>query len=554
MTIKTFDANRVGGGTFQLEQDSLTGEYKVKEVGFVKLPELKLPEIDQAAYTVPDLTPDDPTGEDPTEPGTGTGGGGSGGGGGGNQQDFTGATQLRNIGKEATGDSANLMNQATTLSSNLSNVDRTSLDQGAIKVEDIRSLESMPKAYQNLVNEYNRHQADVQQRNMTGSADEEQALSDLMYSRELRNQINEMKGTSFVTKEGATITAGRKDSEIIKAAPVISEDLQKFGPITTTGETGVPDMIVQGQPSLPDQNIFSKAKDVVSNTKPVQLMGIGVRAAGKVISGVTDAVLGVTEVDRQRQRNATSFFDNVSSKNYKTRGELGSNTDPGRLAGNPSVDLFAGMNKVSAKGNLEKAGAKRVDTRNNTIERRGIKDKAYADANGLKYDPNGMSADFHRNTKGMEVELNDMRNHNNNENIKSYNKKKDATPINQLNPNEMRNVAETGDSGGDSGGKSIVCTAMYQTTGLQDWSKAMKIWYIYQKRYLSIQHQEGYHKLFKPFVKAMHKSNIVKAIGAHFAKHRTQHLKHVMFNSKPSLLGKIYNKILEPICYWAGRK
>ena len=64
--------------------------------------------------------------------------------------------------------------------------------------------------------EYNRHQSDVQQRNMTGSVNEEQALSDLMYSRELRNQINEMKGTSFVTKEGATITAGRKDPEIIK--------------------------------------------------------------------------------------------------------------------------------------------------------------------------------------------------------------------------------------------------------------------------------------------------------------------------------------------------
>ena len=95
---------------------------------------------------------------------------------------------------------------------------------------------------------------------------------------------------------------------------------------------------------------------------------------------------------------------------------------------------------------------------------------------------------------------------------------------------------------------------MYQTTGLQDWAKAMKIWYIYQKRYLTIQHQEGYHKLFKPFVKGMHKSSIIKAIGAHFAKHRTQHLKHVMFNSKPSLLGKIYNKVLEPICYWAGRK
>jgi hypothetical protein len=111
----------------------------------------------------------------------------------------------------------------------------------------------------------------------------------------------------------------------------------------------------------------------------------------------------------------------------------------------------------------------------------------------------------------------------------------------------------SGGGGPSGGGKSIVCTAMYQTTGLEDWKKAMKIWYIYQKKYLTIQHQEGYHKLFKPFVKGMHKNKIIKAIGAHIAKHRTQHLKHVMFNSKPSLLGKIYNKILEPICYWVGK-
>ena len=118
-----------------------------------------------------------------------------------------------------------------------------------------------------------------------------------------------------------------------------------------------------------------------------------------------------------------------------------------------------------------------------------------------------------------------------------------------------RDVGGGGNDGGGNGGggKSIVCTAMYQTTGLEDWSKAMKIWYIYQKKYLTIEHQEGYHKLFKPFVKGMHKSSIIKAIGAHVARHRTQHLKHVMFNSKPSLLGKIYNKILEPICYFVGK-
>ena len=118
----------------------------------------------------------------------------------------------------------------------------------------------------------------------------------------------------------------------------------------------------------------------------------------------------------------------------------------------------------------------------------------------------------------------------------------------------IRTDIDVADGGAEtSNGKSIVCTAMYQTTGLQDWAKAMKVWYIYQKRHLSDAHQEGYHLLFKPFVKGMHKSKIIRAIGAHVAKHRTQELKHIMFNSKSDTLGKIYNNILEPICYVVGK-
>jgi hypothetical protein len=114
-------------------------------------------------------------------------------------------------------------------------------------------------------------------------------------------------------------------------------------------------------------------------------------------------------------------------------------------------------------------------------------------------------------------------------------------------------VKGAGSAGEGRGGKSIVCTAMYQTTGLQDWKKAMKIWYIYQKKHLTDTHQEGYHWLFKPFVKAMKKSKIVEALGAHVAKHRTQELKHILFNSKSDKLGKVYNMILEPICFIAGK-
>ena len=507
----TFDPNRVGPGTFQLVRDASTGTYSIQEVGFTKLPSLTLPDLTPTTTTptptpTPTPDPDTPDVSQPKLPQVG-------GGGGGDNQDFTTPTTIR------TPD--NQIDQAAQISQSLRAFSPDTAE------EQFRRQATLPAT--------------------TGAFSPDTAPQQFRRQATLP-EVNENlidrgnpTGDSRIVSEEQGLVGGRVPDAIRTGQPAIG--------------MGVPDAVRLGQPALPDtkitniigktQDAISRAQDVISNKKPVQLMGLGVRMAGKAISGVADAVLGVTEVDRQRQRNAESFFNNVSSKNYKTRGELGSSTDPGRLAGDPSVDLFAGMNKVSAKGNLEKAGAKRIDTRRATIARKGIKSAS---------NPNGVSQEFVNNTNNMEKELDDMRRHNNNENIKSAKKK--GVDTSKLNPNEMRNVAETGDPGGDSGGggKSIVCTAMYQTTGLQDWAKAMKIWYIYQKRYLTIQHQEGYHKLFKPFVKAMHKSNIVKAIGAHFAKHRTQHLKHVMFNSKPSLLGKIYNKILEPLCYWAGKK
>ena len=493
MTIKTFDANRVGGGTFQLEQDATTGEYKIKEVGFVKLPELKLPEIDQAAYKTP--TPYIPgTDPDPDTDLPDVGGGGSDGGGGGDQQDFTGMSTYKNIQDQATGGSANLMNQATTFAGQ---------DTG-ITMEKLPStnIQFAQEAYNKAKSNYDI----LSERFKTAGGGTAEDLQNLRIAEDQMKQadniIQDYKmqyATSFPTQ--------------IKAAPVISEDLQKFGPITTTGATGVPDAIVQGQPALPDENIITKSKDIVSNSKPVQLIGAGARIAGKVLKGAATAILGP---ETNSQVHARKYF-NIA----------GTSGQPQRIAGNPAENVFAGAN-ANAK-DLNRVAQKRIDT----IEK-------------------NLAAGKYRDPDKKRQQLKDFK-----EQQANYKKDQRQEAIKRKgldtkNPNEMRQA----DGGADSspGGKSIVCTAMYQTTGLQDWAKAMKIWYIYQKRYLTIQHQEGYHKLFKPFVKGMHKSNIIKAIGAHFAKHRTQHLKHVMFNSKPSLLGKIYNKILEPICYWAGRK
>jgi hypothetical protein len=110
-------------------------------------------------------------------------------------------------------------------------------------------------------------------------------------------------------------------------------------------------------------------------------------------------------------------------------------------------------------------------------------------------------------------------------------------------------------AGSDSGGDSkIVCTEMYRQTQLDDWSQAMKTWYIYQKKYLTPIHEVGYHWLFKPFVRGMKVNNVLTNIGAYFATERTKHLRHVLTKgkSKDSLVGNVFCKIIHPIVYLVG--
>jgi hypothetical protein len=111
--------------------------------------------------------------------------------------------------------------------------------------------------------------------------------------------------------------------------------------------------------------------------------------------------------------------------------------------------------------------------------------------------------------------------------------------------------------GGSSGGsdKSIVCTEIYRQTQLSDWSKAMRVWDTYQRRYLTPEHEIGYHWLFRPYVSGMKKSNLLTRFGALMAGRRTQHLKHVLTKgkAKDDLFGNVFCKIIHPTVYMAGK-
>ena len=107
----------------------------------------------------------------------------------------------------------------------------------------------------------------------------------------------------------------------------------------------------------------------------------------------------------------------------------------------------------------------------------------------------------------------------------------------------------------DSDKGKIVCTEMYRQTQLEDWKEAMTIWGVHQKKYLTPLHEIGYHWLFKPYVRGMKRSSILTAIGAFLAKHRTQHVRHILTKgkAKDSFVGNVWCKIIHPIVYLVGK-
>jgi hypothetical protein len=100
----------------------------------------------------------------------------------------------------------------------------------------------------------------------------------------------------------------------------------------------------------------------------------------------------------------------------------------------------------------------------------------------------------------------------------------------------------------------VVCTMMNDSYGFGSFRNA--IWLRYAKQNLTKQHEIGYHKIFLPLVKFARQkgfiNKIVKNILEHIAIHRTIDIRKEEKN-KIHLLGRVYRKILEPICYWVGK-
>ena len=109
-------------------------------------------------------------------------------------------------------------------------------------------------------------------------------------------------------------------------------------------------------------------------------------------------------------------------------------------------------------------------------------------------------------------------------------------------------TSKTTDS--DAGGSSkIVCTMMNESYGFGNFRN--KIW-LRQSKDLAPEYQKGYHILFLPLVKMAKTNKTIKKVLEHIAVHRTIDIRQES-RGKTHILGRLYRKVLEPICYWVGK-
>ena len=309
------------------------------------------------------------------------------------------------------------------------------------------------------------------------------------------------EGTAFARPDSGTIDQMAADSLGVTTDPSIKPG-QGFG-VDPTAQVGGTDI---------EADAGTKARaDIKPKESALKTVSTSLKSAFKNIKTPTMMLLdAITPDPTPVNKHDISYFTD--------RGD-------GRIGGNPATDLYAGMNRVSAFGNLEKAGEKRIARREKTIAKKGYKpgDKFYDDTQKMKNQQNDYKKSLDKKTST----------------------KREAGAMNQ--------PGRGGDQSGRSGGK-IVCTMMNESYGFGSFRN--KIWMKFHGN-IAPEYQKGYHKLFLPLVNyAKQKgitNKIIKNILEHIAVHSTIDMRQTL-RGKRHTLGRLYRKIILPLCYWAGKK
>jgi hypothetical protein len=485
--MATFDPNRIGPGTFELVRDSTTGNYTIKEVGFTKISPLNLPDLDTTAATTTAAqtqTATDVTGDTVSQqtkmafnmPDRG----------GDNQPDTTG----------------NMLQEAKKTSSMLDDTFATS-----------RRLITDTPNYNSGIDiqspEIKDPTATVFGRPREGTIDQaaidRQRQSDLgLEQPTVRTNIKGLSARGTIDRRQGTTQETTDDSRFLPSniatrsdqGEMVAPGIETTKPLDTT--------TVSDQDLEADEGTKARA-DIKPKESALKTLSTSLNTAFKNIK--TPMMMVVNAIGRSRGESAGAVAHN--KKYFTDRGD-------GRIGGNPATDLYAGMNRVSAFGNLAKAGDKRIARREKTIATKKVSQKFIDDTNKMKEQAN----DYKQSLKEAPV----------------------------------TGTTKPGESGGSqaTGGK-IVCTMMNESYGFGSFRN--KIWMKFHGN-IAPEYQKGYHKLFLPLVNyAKQKgitNKIIKNILEHIAVHSTIDMRQTL-RGKKHTLGRLYRKVILPLCYWVGK-
>jgi len=517
------DISRVGAGTIELVRDATTGAYSLKNVGFETIDKLSIPDIKTTATTTKTTT-DPKTATDITGQGIGT-------------QTQMAFQMPGGDGDKAPDTTGSMLQQAEKTSKMLSDTfSRPNMRDVAgdritspLDIEDpaerLTAQEAAPQEDIGTgVTDFTNYQ-DAILRGQTGATFERQKkFGDDLFSP---GPAFEDRSVTFSRPKEGTIDQASQDRVASNVQTQTRSDLPSPQQRSLGITTAKPDVALDPSRftgttagTLSDP---AEKKDVIPEVKPsaLETVGSSIRTALKGIKTpgmmLIEAIAGEeTEVNKH-------------DKNYfRTRGD-------GRIAGNPSTNLYSGMNRVSAFGNLEQAGKNRINNLETSINNL---DKTFS---RLKRTDR---AAFDAKKERMQNKLDGFKSQD-----KSYSASLDKNVTTKREAARMNQPGAGGDKSGRSGRSKIVCTMMNESYGFGSFRN--KIWLRHSKN-LAPEYQIGYHRIFLPLVKKAKTSKILKKILEHIAIHRTIDIRQEEKN-KIHLLGRIYRTILEPVCYWVGK-
>ena len=204
----------------------------------------------------------------------------------------------------------------------------------------------------------------------------------------------------------------------------------------------------------------------------------------------------------------------------------------GRIAGNPANNVFAGMNAVSAFGNVRSGAVSRVDKRNKTSEKLSGAKKENFDAKTKEFQDQVNKYDQDRADK---------------KDAESGNTKTNVTGFGKS--GFGRDTSQGGGDTGQGGGR-VICTDLHKTGELStiDWIRDTK--FTFKK--LTKTHVKGYLLWAEPTVKHIQKYPRYRKMWKHIAQHRANDIAWRLNEGKFDLLGRIYAGIGEPVCWALG--